>query len=173
MPAARRNVSMLVYHGTNADIEQIDLTKGSRFKDFGQGFYVTPDLETAQRMARKKANLFGGEPTVLVYEFEIEKVDEVGLKMKTFPEKATPEWIKFIEQNRDKQGNSPTHDYDIVVGPIADDGVVVQLANYRNEILSPEDAARRLQDKYLDQQIYFGTTKALKLLKKTNEWKIC
>lgn len=49
---------MLVYHGTNADIEEIDLQRGSRFKDFGQGFYVTPDLETAQRMARKKVDLY-------------------------------------------------------------------------------------------------------------------
>ena len=49
---------MLVYHGTNADIAEIDLTKGTRFKDFGQGFYVTPDLETAQRMAGKKVDLF-------------------------------------------------------------------------------------------------------------------
>lgn len=54
---------MIVYHSTNADIAEIDLMKGSRFKDFGQGFYVTPDLETAQRMARKKTKLFGGEPT--------------------------------------------------------------------------------------------------------------
>lgn len=164
---------MIAYHGTNADIEEIDLTKGSRFKDFGQGFYVTPDLETAQRMARKKANLFGGEPTIMVYEFQSELVEEMGLKMKSFPEKATPEWIKFIDQNRDKRRNHPTHDYDIVVGPIADDGVVVQLTNFRNEILTPEDAAHRLQDKYLDQQIYFGTTEALKLLNKTDVWKLC
>lgn len=73
---------MIVYHGSNADIEEIDLTKGSRFKDFGQGFYATPDLETAQRMARKKAKLFGGEPTILVYEFQDEKVAESGLKMR-------------------------------------------------------------------------------------------
>ena len=163
---------MLVYHGTNADIKEIDLTKGSRFKDFGQGFYVTPDLETAQRMARKKASLFGGEPTIIVYEFENGKVDEAELKMKTFPEKATAEWIKFIDRNRDKKQGTAPHEFDIVEGPIADDGVVVQLTNYRNDILTPEDAARRLQDKYLDQQIYFGTTKALKLLKKTDVWKL-
>ena len=48
---------MLVYHGTNADIAEIDLTKGIRFKDFGQGFYVTPDLETAQRMFRTQRSL--------------------------------------------------------------------------------------------------------------------
>ncbi|MDO4957193.1 MAG: DUF3990 domain-containing protein [Bacteroidales bacterium] len=163
---------MIVYHGTNANIAEIDLTKGTCFKDFGQGFYVTPDLETAQRMARKKTILFGGEPTVLVYEFLVEQVEKTGLKMKSFPEKATPEWIRFIAQNRDKQQIHPTHDYDIVAGPIADDGVVVQLTNFKNEIYTPEDAARHLQDKYLDQQIYFGTTKALKLLVKTDVWKI-
>lgn len=161
---------MLVYHGTNADIKEIDLTKGSRFKDFGQGFYVTSDLKTAQRMAHKKANLFGGEPTIVVYEFEDKKVDETELKMKTFPEKATAEWIRFIARNRDKKQGTVPHNYDIVAGPIADDGVVVQLTNFRNEILTPEDAAHRLQDKYLDQQIYFGTTKALKLLKKIDVW---
>lgn len=108
---------MIVYHGSNADIEEIDLTKGSRFKDFGQGFYATPDLETAQRMARKKAKLFGGEPTILVYEFQDEKVAESGLKMKVFPEKATAEWIRFIDKNRDKQQGVARHDYDIVQGP--------------------------------------------------------
>lgn len=163
---------MIVYHGTNATIEEIDLTRGSRFKDFGQGFYVTPDLETAQRMARKKAKLFGGQPTVLVYEFHEEMVAENGVKMKVFPEKATAEWIKFIDRNRDKQLGAARHDYDIVQGPIADDGVVVQLTNFRNEIYTPEDAARHLQDKYLDQQIYFGTPRALQLLKKTDVWKI-
>lgn len=163
---------MIVYHGTNTDIEEIDLTKGGRFKDFGQGFYVTPDLKTAQRMAHKKARLFGGEPTILVYEFHDEMVNEAGLKIKIFPERATAEWIRFIAQNRDKHQNIAHHDNDIVVGPIADDGVVVQLTNYRNEILTPEDAASRLQDKYLDQQIYFGTQKSLELLKKTDVWKI-
>ena len=34
---------MILYHGTNADIEAIDLTKGLRYKDFGKGFYLTPE----------------------------------------------------------------------------------------------------------------------------------
>lgn len=32
---------MRLYHGTNVEFEQIDLTKSNRFKDFGQGFYLT------------------------------------------------------------------------------------------------------------------------------------
>ena len=57
-------------------------------------------------------------------------------------------------------------DYDIVVGPIADDGVVLQLTNYRENIYSAELAAEQLQDKYLDQQYYFGTKQALSFLHK-------
>ena len=45
---------MKLYHGTNADIETIDLSQGLRHKDFGQGFYATPDKTTAIRMAKKK-----------------------------------------------------------------------------------------------------------------------
>lgn len=56
---------MILYHGTNQDIESIDLTKGLRHKDFGMGFYVTPDKTTAIRMAEKKARLLSpmNQPT--------------------------------------------------------------------------------------------------------------
>ena len=47
---------MILYHGSNTDIEQIDLKAGIPYKDFGQGFYLTPDIETAKRMAQKKVN---------------------------------------------------------------------------------------------------------------------
>lgn len=49
---------MTLYHGSNEDIEVIDLEKGLRYKDFGKGFYLTPDKSTAIRMAKKKARLF-------------------------------------------------------------------------------------------------------------------
>ena len=123
---------MTLYHGTNADIEAIDLTKGLRYKDFGKGFYLTPEKTTAVRMAQKKARLFGGIPTLITYE------------------------------------HMPIHDYDVVIGPIADDGVVLQLTNYREGIYTPEQAAQLLQDKYLDQQYFFGTERALSYLHKIN-----
>ena len=79
------------------------------------------------------------------------------------------EWRRrnlFVDANRDKSKASAIHSYDIVVGPIADDGVVLQLTNYREGIYSPEQAAKLLQDKYLDQQYYFGTERALCYLNK-------
>ena len=32
---------MRLYHGTNVDFSLIDLTKSNKYKDFGQGFYLT------------------------------------------------------------------------------------------------------------------------------------
>lgn len=157
---------MTLYHGTNEDIVSIDLTKGLRFKDFGKAFYLTPDKNTAVRMAQKKARLFGGTPTLITYELD-ENALHSDLKVKVFPEKACVEWFLFVDANRDRKNILPIHSYDIVVGPIADDGVVLQLTNYREGIYSPEQAAQLLQDKYLDQQYFFGTQSALKYLQKT------
>ena len=158
---------MTLYHGTNADIEAIDLTKGLRYKDFGKGFYLTPEKTTAVRMAQKKARLFGGIPTLITYELD-ESALQSDLKVKIIPEKASVEWFLFVDANRDRKNTEPIHDYDIVIGPIADDGVVLQLTNYREGIYTPEQAALLLQDKYLDQQYFFGTERALSYLHKIN-----
>lgn len=158
---------MTLYHGINGDIESIDLTRGMRYKDFGKGFYLTPDKTTAIRMAQKKARLFGGSATLITYEMD-ENVLHSDLKVKVFPEKACVEWLVFVDANRDRKNVMPIHDFDIVIGPIADDGVVLQLTNFREGIYTPEQAAAQLQDRYLDQQYYFGTEQALRFLHKTN-----
>ena len=158
---------MKLYHGSNADIDRIDLTRGLRYKDFGKGFYLTPSRDTAVRMAQKKARLFGGTPTLITYELD-EAALTSSLKVKRFPERACVEWLLFVDANRERKNVEPIHDYDIVIGPIANDGVVLQLTNYREGIYSPEEAARLLQDRYLDQQYYFGTERAVRFLRKTN-----
>ena len=155
---------MKLYHGTNQDIVSIDLKMGLRYKDFGKGFYLTPERDTAIRMAQKKARLFGGSATLITYEWDENSLNL--LKVKVFPAKASVDWFLFVDANRDREKDQPVHDYDIVIGPIADDGVVLQLTNYREGVYSPEEAARLLQDKYLDQQYFFGTDAALQFLHK-------
>ena len=157
---------MILFHGTNTDIETIDLSRSLNHKDFGKGFYLTDSRETAIRMATKKTRLFGGKATLISYEFD-EAALHSDLKVKVFPEKATVEWFLFVDANRDRENQLPLHDYDIIVGPIADDGVVVQITNYRQNIFTAEQAAIGLQDKFLDQQYYFGSEKALRYLKKS------
>ena len=156
---------MILYHGSNEDIKRIDLTKGLRHKDFGKGFYLTPDRTTATRMAQKRARLFGGQATLITYEFD-EKALSSDLNVKVFPDKACVEWLLFVDANRDRKNIKPIHNYDIIIGPIANDGVVLQLTNYREGIYSPEQVAKLLQDRFLDQQYFFGTEQALRFLHK-------
>ena len=48
---------------------------------------------------------------------------------------ACVEWFLFVDANRDRKNVEPVHNYDIVIGPIANDGVVLQLTNYREGLL--------------------------------------
>ena len=93
---------MKLYHETNADIETIDLTKGLRYKDFGKGFYLTPNRETACRMAQKRARLFGGT----AYELD-DSALQSDLKVKVFPEKASVEWLLFVDATVTGRTNNP------------------------------------------------------------------
>lgn len=155
---------MKLYHGTNQDIEVINLTRGLAHKDFGRGFYLTPDIETAERMAKKRVKLFGGEPLVIVYEYNENNLSS--LNVLHFPKKATVEWARFIDKNRDRSQVPMSHDYDIISGPIADDGVAYQLGRFHEGTTTLEELAAGLQDKFLDLQYYFGTNRALTCLTK-------
>lgn len=39
---------MRLYHGTNVDFDNIDLTKSRPNKDFGKGFYLSDDRRQAE-----------------------------------------------------------------------------------------------------------------------------
>ena len=45
---------MILYHGTNLDIDRIDLEKCAPYKDFGKGFYTTTIFKQAKAMAFAK-----------------------------------------------------------------------------------------------------------------------
>ena len=38
---------MKLYHGSNMEIDKPDLSRSKPFKDFGQGFYLSPGYEQA------------------------------------------------------------------------------------------------------------------------------
>ena len=60
---------MILYHGTNIDFNVIDLDQSNKYKDFGQGFYLTDIRSQAEELASKKSRLFGGYPVIQEYEF--------------------------------------------------------------------------------------------------------
>lgn len=155
---------MKLYHGTNIDFDVIDLTKSNKYKDFGQGFYLTDIRSQAEELAAKKSRLFGGYPVIQEYEFDESLLSGAELKVLKF-DKPSTEWAEFIFKNRNRDNNF-THDYDIVIGPIANDGVAYLLGRYEEGTLTIEELSDKLDFKKLNSQYFFGTDKSLKYLKR-------
>lgn len=153
---------MILYHGTYTDFSSIDLEKCRPYKDFGKGFYLTDIEAQAQKMAEKKAKLFKGKPLIMKFLFNESILLQSDLRVKQF-EKPDQEWAEFIYSNRSRTLNFH-HDYDIVTGPIADDGVAYLLDRYEEGSLTLGELAKELEFKDLNNQYYFGTEKALKNL---------
>ena len=155
---------MKLYHGTNVDFDVIDLTKSNKYKDFGQGFYLTDICSQAEELAAKKSRLFGGYPVIHEYEFDESLLSSAELKVLKF-DKPSTEWAEFIFKNRNRDNNF-THDFDIVIGPIANDGVAYLLGRYEEGTLTIEELSDKLDYKKLNSQYFFGTNKSLKYLKR-------
>lgn len=156
---------MKLYHGTNKDFDRIDLSKSKPNKDFGRGFYLSADYEQALNMAKVKTEqLESGSPVVQTY--FIDDVAWEKLHILHF-ENYSEEWAKFILQNRNNPTDQPTHEYDVVIGPIANDRVGVQLWKYENRSIDLPTLVLNLQYmKGVTIQYFFGTEYAIKKLQR-------
>ena len=156
-----------LYHGSNVEINKIDLSLSRRGKDFGCGFYLNADKQQAIEMAVRTSNrMRTGSPVVTAFEFDDSILSTDILKIKIF-EDYTTDWADFILMNRKNFSEEPVHQYDIVVGPIADDTVGVQIRRYIMGYISIEKLIEEL--KYRGNhsvQYFFATESAIKLLKK-------
>lgn len=156
---------MRLYHGTNKDFEKIDLLKSKPNKDFGRGFYLSADYQQAADMAKIKVEQLGsGNPIVQTYDIDDNIITTLNiLRFKKY----SKEWAEFILLNRNNPTEVPVHTYDIVIGPIADDRVGLQLWKYENHSIDLPTLVRRLKYmKGVTIQYFFGTERAIKLLKR-------
>ena len=156
-----------LYHGSNVAIDAIDLSKGMKDKDFGKGFYLTDIRSQAEEMAKRRTRIVGfGTPIITEFSFDDSLLNSDELNVKIFPDEPTVEWAKFIDANRHSSKTGFTHNYDIIVGPVADDGVAFQLERFHEQLIDDETLARELTYKKLNRQYFFGTEKAISKLKK-------
>lgn len=82
-------------------------------------------------------------------------------------ENYSEEWAQFILLNRNNSTDLPAHEYDVVIGPIANDRVGVQLWKYENRSIDLPTLVRNLQYmKGITIQYFFGTERAIKLLQR-------
>lgn len=157
---------MKLYHGSTEDITKIDLSKSKPNKDFGRGFYLSAEKEQAEKLAEYKAFQFGGEPTLNVFEFDERKLSDSSLKVLKF-DGYSKEWADFVFANRNSKTGESIHNYDIVVGPIANDRVGVQVRRYMEHEISLETFLENLKYmKGVTFQYFFGTETAINLLRK-------
>lgn len=153
---------MKLYHGSNVIIERIDFTKCHPYKDFGCGFYLTDNMKHARNMAFRRCMRTGGEGYVTEFEFDFNAAS-LNLKIKVF-DKPSEEWAKFVMMNRNEEIIHPAHDYDIVIGPIADDSVVVSFRLFQDGYISISELVKRLEYKELSTQYFFHNAKAISYL---------
>ena len=156
-----------LYHGSNTKIEVPDLLHSKPFKDFGRGFYLSADKQQAWDMAfQKVSQTQEGKAEVTEFLFDEAVMSSGELKVLSYPDYCE-EWALFVLANRNKKNEQPIHDYDIVYGPIADDGVTFQLRRYEGGVISLPRLVEELKyAKGITFQYFFGTERALQLLKR-------
>ncbi|MBP3474989.1 MAG: DUF3990 domain-containing protein [Lachnospiraceae bacterium] len=175
-----------LFHGTTYDINEIDVTMGKGYKDFGKGFYATSVKSHAENIAKRNKRILEAreakirqrnpkyrERTYQAYRYNLEFEDSCidnpeGLKVKVFKE-ADREWVRFILKNRDS--DSSVHDYDIVIGPTADENTVTIINSYKEELAVTNYAdevldtlIKDLEPENLPKQYFFGTKAAIQKL---------
>ena len=157
---------MILYHGSNIDIEVIDLNKCRPFKDFGRGFYTTPLQEQAWSMAKRTVRIYKeGNPCITEFFFDNAVLEDTRFNIKRF-EKPDPEWARFVVNNRNHK-NKPDCKYDIVSGPVANDDITALIDVYLTGIMSDDALVKELTFRELSGQISFHTEKAIACLRKT------
>jgi hypothetical protein len=144
---------MKVFHGGYTAIEKPEIFKSKFPKDFGEGFYCT-QLETqAVRWASRYDT-----SVVSIYEYTPDET----LKTLVF-EEMTEEWLDFIVSCR----SGGKHNYDIVVGAMANDQIYNYISDFIDGILTREQFWVLAKFKHPTHQVCFCNQKALKTLQFT------
>ena len=141
---------MEIYHGSYIAIPVPEIKTGEFTKDFGNGFYCTGLKRQAEKWARRY-------DTPIVNRYDYQPNDK--LKTLCF-EEMTDEWLNFIVACR----NGEPHDYDIVIGAMADDQIYNYVADFINGVLTREQCWVLAKFKYPTHQISFCTPEALKCI---------
>ena len=141
---------MKVYHGSYMAIEAPKILKSKFPKDFGCGFYCTELKEQSVRWASRYDTA-----VVSVYEYiPTEKITVLDFK------KMTEKWLDFIIDCR----SGGTHNFDIVIGTMANDQIYNYISDFVDGILTREQFWVLAKFKHPTHQICFCNEKALKTL---------
>jgi len=151
------------------EVSNIDLSRCGKYKDFGQGFYLTSIKQQAIDWSNKITKRFlTGKATLNTYEFD-NNLNDLNYMIFTEPNE---EWATFIINNRNKDFKNhndklSNHDnkYDFVHGLVANDDISAILETFLLGILPMSELPNALIHKDLNDQYSFHSEKALLHLK--------
>jgi hypothetical protein len=123
------------------------------------GFYTTTDKGQAVKFTNKFIKL-GKSRIVNIYEYD-DIIGKSALSVLEFP-KADADWLRYIVANRSGAGRD--NDFDVVIGPVANDRVYEVIENFEIGDYSEEEAIRRFLTFRLTNQVVFKTEKSLRYL---------
>ena len=123
---------MILYHASDKEVRQPDTFHSRLYLDFGKGFYLTSMYDQAVRYAQRFLRR-GKSAWLNTYEFGHHSE---GWKILRF-EAYDKEWLEFVAACREGVDNT---DYDMVVGGIANDRVILTLDRYFEGELTQEQA---------------------------------
>ena len=152
---------MIIYHGGTEIIEAPRIVKTYTGRDFGAGFYTTDIREQAVKWAVRQARYRKQENAVLNV-YELDDIAFKILKVKTF-DGYTAEWLDFIISCR--QDASFRHEYDFVIGKIANDDVGETIQAVIDGLTAKDFALSRLIFMRANNQICISTNDAMQYLK--------
>lgn len=159
---------MILFHGSDMVVETPIIIASEKGRDFGFGFYTTDIEDQAIRWANRRALLGqrlkrNAVPTLNIYEYD-DKQARRNLSIKIY-DTPTMEWMDFIIACRTDRNFQ--HEYDIVVGKIADDNVGETISFVMSGVMRKEDALERLKFQKINNQICFNTERSLQYLRYT------
>lgn len=128
---------MKLYHSSNMIVEHPDVQHSRKYHDFGRGFYLTSIYEQAIRYAHRFKRR-DQQAWLNVYELE-DVFDDWNVR---YFDSYDKEWLDFVAQCRD---GKEVGDYDLVVGGIANDRVILTLDRYFAGEISQEEALGMLR----------------------------
>jgi hypothetical protein len=150
-----------LYHGSNMKVEVPDLIHSKPYKDFGKGFYTTSNPEQAERWAHIKQEREDAQRAVVsVYEFDEALLGSPDWNIRQFAG-ADEDWLYFVTDCRKSRG----HNYDLVLGPVANDKVFTTVNLFESGVLSAEAAILQLKTYKTYDQMSFHTDRTIGTLR--------
>lgn len=124
---------MRLYHSSNIIVEHPDTLHSRQYLDFGRGFYLTSIYDQAVRYAQRFKRR-GQQAWLNTYELSEENIGKWNVKrFKSY----NKQWLDFVAQCRD---GKDVGDYDMVIGGIANDRVIITLDRYFTGEITQKEA---------------------------------